>query len=209
MRAGWVERVAGIDVVTERAEVLRRLMPVHRIEAERQVGSAHWWRAEQVHGNELAVVPGAATCEGEDGEPVVPGVDGLLCAEPGEVLGIYVADCGAIWLADRRLGAVGLLHSGKKGTEGEILVRAVARMKEAFGCEPEDLVAVLSPCIRPPHYEVDIAAEIGRQAVAAGIGSYFDCWCDTAADRERYYSYRMEKGQTGRMLALIRCGGSA
>jgi copper oxidase (laccase) domain-containing protein len=138
-----------------------------------------------------------------DGLPVVPAVDGLITAAPGEMLGIYVADCGAIWMADRKTGAVGLLHSGKKGTELNILGQAIDLMGEKFGTQPADLVVVLGPCIRPPHYEIDFAAEIARQAEAAGVGEFHDEGDDTACDLTRHYSYRIEKGCTGRMLALI------
>ncbi len=209
MEAGWIGRVDGVEVDVDRGEVLRRLLPVHEAVVARDLGASAWWRAEQVHGAGVAMVPAAEAIPGEDGMPVVPGVDGLITNVPGELLGIYVADCGAIWLADRGSGAVGLLHSGKKGTELGILTVAVAAMRDRFGTRPADLVAVLSPCIRPPHYEVDFAAEIARQASAAGVGEFHDSGCDTAADPESYYSYRIEKGRTGRMLALIRCGGEA
>ncbi len=64
-------------------------------------------------------------------------------------------------------------------------------------------MAQLGPCIRPPWYETDFAAEIVRQLRAAGVGRVEDGGTCTAADPERYYSYRREKGQTGRMLALL------
>ena len=134
---------------------------------------------------------------------MVPGVDGLVTAQPGEGLGIYVADCGAIWLADRGTGAVGLLHSGKKGTELGILTEGIGLMSRQFGTRTEDLVVVLGPCIRPPHYEVDFAAEIARQAERAGVGEFHDEGENTARDLKTHYSYRIEKGCTGRMLALI------
>jgi copper oxidase (laccase) domain-containing protein len=50
---------------------------------------------------------------------------------------------------------------------------------------------------------VDFAAEIVRQLYAAGVGTVADCGANTAADLGRYYSYRMEKGRTGRLLALL------
>ncbi|WP_353566001.1 polyphenol oxidase family protein [Haloferula sargassicola] len=199
----------GIDVVVDRDVALARLLPAHKAEVARRFGAPFWWRAEQVHGARVAWVPGAETKPAGDGLPVVPGVDGLITQAKGELLGIYVADCGAIWLADRRSGAVGLLHSGKKGTELGILATAVAAMRERFGTDPADLVGVLSPCIRPPHYEIDFAEQIVRQAEKAGIGEFRDVGCDTASDPGRFYSYRMEKGMTGRMLALIRCGSLA
>ena len=165
--------------------------------------STSCWRAEQIHGTEVAVVPGSPQIPAPDGLPVVPGVDGLLTAESGVVLAIYIADCGAIWLADRKTGAIGLLHSGKKGTEGNIFKRALETMARNFGTRPEDVISVLGPCIRPPHYEVDFAHEIGLQAERAGVGKFLDCKLDTATDLNRFYSYRLESGKTGRMMALI------
>jgi copper oxidase (laccase) domain-containing protein len=202
-RAGWIGRLDGVEVTLDRDETLARLRPVHESMVQRDHGVGRWWRAEQVHGKEVGLVPGAELRLAGDGLPVVPGVDGLVTAAPGEMLGIYVADCGVIWLADRGTGAVGLLHSGKKGTELGILGEAVGLMARKFGTRPGDLVAVLGPCIRPPDYEVDFAAEIARQAGLAGIGEFHDEGHNTACDLDRHYSYRVEKGCTGRMLALI------
>lgn len=202
-RAGWIGRVEGIVPTTDRDETLALLRPAHESMVRATHGRDRWWRAEQVHGRGIARVPGAETRLAGDGLPVVPEVDGLISSDPGEMLGIYVADCGAIWLADRGTGAVGLLHSGKKGTELGILSEAVARMSCEFGTRPADLVVVLGPCIRPPDYEIDFAAEIARQAEIAGVGEFHDEGRNTACDLAENYSYRVEKGRTGRMLALI------
>ncbi len=202
-RAGWIGRVEGIEPTTDRDETLALMRPVHQAVIRKDYGRERWWRAEQIHGDGIARVPGAETRMAGDGLPVVPEVDGLISLAAGEMLGIYVADCGAIWLADRGSGAVGLLHSGKKGTELGILTGAVARMGREFGTRPEDLVVVLGPCIRPPDYEVDFAREIARQAEIAGVGEFHDEGRNTAGDLAAYYSYRLEKGRTGRMLALI------
>ena len=203
VRAAWVERIPGVDTAGDRDQAMRALRPHHEAMVQEFAAGSTWWRAEQVHGAEVAVVPGAPTIPAPDGLPVVPGVDGLVTIRPGVVLAIYVADCGAIWLADRGTGAIGLLHSGKKGTELNIFQRALERMRADFGTRPEDVTAVLGPCIRPPHYDVDFAAEIGRQAEGAGIGNFIDCGLDTASDGARFYSYRMELGKTGRMMALM------
>ncbi len=149
------------------------------------------------------MVPHTPVIVAPDGLPVVAGVDGLVTGVPGVVLAIYVADCGAIWLADRVTGAVGLLHSGRKGTEANIFKEALGKMELSFGTVAADVIAVLGPCIRPPHYEVDFAADIASQAKELGVGTFHDCGLDTAADLERFYSYRAERGETGRMMALI------
>jgi copper oxidase (laccase) domain-containing protein len=204
VRAGWVGRVADLPITVDRDEAMCLLRPFHETAIANFAGdAAKWLRAEQVHGNAVALVPGSPQIIAPDGLPVVPGVDGLITCKPGVVLAIYVADCGAIWLADRKSGAIGLLHSGKKGTESNILRQALTQMAVHFGTRPEDVTAALGPCIRPPDYEVDFAVEISRQAECAGVGNFIDCGINTASDSVRFYSYRKELGKTGRMMALI------
>jgi copper oxidase (laccase) domain-containing protein len=201
VRAAFVERVAGVDVAADKDEVVSRLEPFHAREVERLgFGVNDLWLAEQVHGGAVAVVPGDSR-----GPRRMAGVDALVAAGPGVLLGIHVADCGAIFMVDGRSGALGLAHSGKKGTEANILGATVARMAAEFGTRPADLWIALGPCIRPPAYEVDFAAEIGRQAQAAGVpaSQYCDSGECTTAAPERFYSYRLEMGKTGRMLALL------
>jgi copper oxidase (laccase) domain-containing protein len=204
VRAAWVERIPGLQITGDRDEAMRQLRPHHEVEIRHFARhNQAVWRAEQVHGCEVAVVPGAPQTLASDGLDVVPGVDGLLTGEAGLTLVIYVADCGAIWLADRKTGAIGLLHSGRKGTDGNIFRCALERMALEFGTRTEDVVAVLSPCIRLPDYEVDIPAAIAQQAAAAGVGNFIDCGLNTASDLARFYSYRKELGKTGRMMAMM------
>lgn len=204
VRAGWIERIANLPITGDRDEAMSLLRPYHAAAVEALAGpDASWWRAEQVHGTRVAVVPGSPQVTAADGLPVVPSCDGLITCSSGVVLSIYAADCGVIWLADRKTGAIGLLHSGKKGTEGNILKVALDLMAEQFGTRAEDVEAVLSPCIRKPDYEVDFASTIGEQATRAGVKSFFDCGLNTASDLERFYSYRPELGKTGRMMAML------
>jgi copper oxidase (laccase) domain-containing protein len=95
------------------------------------------------------------------------------------------------------------MHSGKKGTELGIVAKAITAMAAHFGSRASDLTVQLSPCIRPPHYEIDFAAEIVRQCREAGVAAVHDGGVCTACDLQRYYSYRAEKGRTGRMLAYL------
>ena len=202
VNARFVGRMAGVEVDTDRLATVARLEPAHRAVVE-EMGFS-WdvcWRAEQVHGAEIAVVKSDGLSEAE----VIDGVDGLITNEMSLVLGIYVADCGAIYLLDKKTKALGLLHSGKKGTELGILAKALEMMAEEYGTDAADVVVVLAPCIRPPAYEVDFASEIREQALNAGISeeNYVDCGVCTSCDLENFYSYRIEKGSTGRMLALL------
>jgi len=196
LRAAFIQRCPGIDVVTDRETALDRLWSVHRETANALGFSGMPFAvAEQVHGNVVARVDAPDAIS-------VPGADGLVTNRFGLCLAIYVADCAAVYLADREVRAIGLLHAGKKGTELGIVTEAIATMRKEFGSDPANLVVQVAPCIRPPNYEVDFAEEIVRQAREAGVRDIFDCGTCTASNPERYYSYRREKGRTGRLLAL-------
>ena len=200
VRHGFVARVPGIDVRTDRATAVARLGEPHR-QARRNLslGERVLVTAEQVHGCAVAVV-----AAGDDlPTDAVPGADGLVTDRADVCLGVYVADCAPVYLVDPVRRVIGLVHSGRKGTELGIAAVALRTMAGRFGSRPGDLVAQIGPCIRPPWYEVDCAAGIIAQCRAAGVGRVEDCGTCTAATPERYYSYRREKGQTGRMLALL------
>ena len=195
VRAAFVPRLAGIDVDADRSTALARLAPAQADFLQKQgFDPAVMATAEQVHGGDVAV----ATAPG-----LHPGVDALVTSVPGLTLGIYVADCAAVYLADRHGRAVGLVHSGRAGTAANITGRAIARMEEEFGVAAADLVVHLSPCIRPPLYETDFAADIVRQARAAGVTAITDDGICTGRETAFYYSYRVERGRTGRMLAAL------
>ena len=199
VRHAFITRIPGIDVSADKTEALRRLDAVHR-EYRGQIGIGDWplLTAEQVHGNEIAVVD-QPVARGKE----FAGCDGLITNQRKIALGIHVADCGAVYMVDPKTPAIGLVHSGKKGTELAIAAKAIEQMRQHFGSNPADLIVELSPCIRPPHYEIDFAATIVEQCRAAGVKAIHDAGICTACDVERYYSYRAEKGKTGRMLALL------
>ena len=142
----FIERIPGVDVTGDRETVLERLEPYHKAEVE----ALGWrWkdlrRAEQVHGTRVALV-------GDIGSNYpVEGVDSLICSGVSDcVLAIYVADCAAVWLYDKENCHRSLIHSGKAGTAGNIVSNTIKSMKKCLGVDPANLIAVISPCIRPP-----------------------------------------------------------
>ena len=189
----------------DKMEALARLDGVHReIREENGLGRAPFVTAQQVHGAGIGVINRAIS-----ENKCFDGCDGLITNQRGVCLGIYVADCCAIYLVDPVQNAIGLVHSGKKGTELGIVSNAIKAMSEHFGSRASDLTVQLSPCIRPPHYEIDFAAEIVRQCRDAGVTAVHDGGVCTACDLQRFYSYRAEKGRTGRMLAFLALQGGA
>ncbi len=199
--ARFITRVPGVPTCTDRATVIEALTPEHeRVLTEAGIEPKMLRRAQQVHGNKVALV-GDIGCSYP-----VEGVDGLFCSGKADsCLGIYVADCAAVWVYDPVTGSRGLVHSGKLGTQQNIVGELLRAMKKILGVQPMDCIAVISPCIRPPHYEVDIPTAITEQLAAAGLlhENIIDSGLDTAADLDTFYSYRIEKGNTGRMLALF------
>ena len=197
IRHAFLGRVPGLDVSVDREEALKRLDEYHaRARRDLGFGTTPFATAEQVHGDHVAVAA-------FDKASPAPRADGLVTNEKNLTLGIYVADCCAIYLADPVQRAIGLVHSGRKGTELGIAAAAIEKMRVQFGSDPANLIVQLSPCIRPPDYEIDFAAKIAEQCRSAGVRHIFDCGSNTAEDLSRYYSYRVERGKTGRMLALI------
>jgi copper oxidase (laccase) domain-containing protein len=197
----FTQRIPGIDVSDNKAEVLKRLDAAHR-EIRNAIGIGDWplFTAQQVHGNKIAIPDSCS--RGSVGREF-PGCDGIITNQRGVGLGVYVADCCAVYIIDPKTPAVGLVHSGLKGTELGVVPNAIREMIDRFSSDPTDMIVQLSPCICPPHYEVDFAAKIISQCRALGVKEIQDSRTCTACDLKRYYSYRAEKGKTGRMLALL------
>ena len=197
----FAQRIPGIDVSHDKAEVLEWLDTAHH-EILNATGFGDWplFTAEQIHGNKIAVIDSCGRsplgCE-------FPASDGIITNQSDIALGIYVADCCAVYIVDPKTPAIGLAHSGRNVTELGVVTNAIRQMIERFRSNPTELIVQLSPCIRPPHYEVDFAAEIIRQCRALGVQHIHDSGKCTASDLGRYYSYRTEKGKTGRMLAVL------
>jgi hypothetical protein len=207
----FTQRIPGIDASHDKAQVLKRLDAAHR-EIRNAIGVGDWllFTAKQIHGNKIAAVvvgtPRRGVRSAQRADPTTtefPGCDGIITNQRGIAIGIYVADCCAVYIVDPKTPAIGLAHSGRKGTELGVVTNAIMEMISRFGSDPANMIVQLSPCIRPPHYEIDFASEIIRQCRALGVKEIHDSRVCTACDLDRYYSYRVEKGKTGRMLALL------
>lgn len=81
-------------------------------------------------------------------------VDGLITDVPGIVLSTFYADCVPLFFVDPVHGAIGLSHSGWKGTALKIGARTVEAMRESYGTRAADVVAAVGPSICGDCYEV-------------------------------------------------------
>ena len=94
-------------------------------------------------------------------------IDGLITDSPNLPLMCFSADCAILFLADRRHRAVGLAHSGWRGTKNRMGFHALSAMRDAFGTAPEDVTAAIGPCICGDCYEV------GPEVADAFMESFF------------------------------------
>lgn len=81
-------------------------------------------------------------------------VDGMITNVPGLVLVTSYADCVPLYFVDPVRRAIGLSHSGWKGTVGHIGQKTVWKMHEVYGSEPKDIIAAIGPSICQSCYEV-------------------------------------------------------
>lgn len=161
--------------------------PAFESRAVIELGFSGFASAEQTHGNRAATVTGPGH---------VAGVDALLTAQRGLPLVIRCADCPPVFIVDRRTPSIALIHSGKKGTLANIIGNAIPG-------RPQDCLAFIGPSIGPCHYEMDLWAGIETQLRDAGITDIHNLRVCTACHLDRYFSYRAERGNTGRMIAVL------
>ena len=91
--------------------------------------------------------------------------DASATNRPGLLLGIQVADCVPILLADPKKRLVAAVHAGWRGTLQRIVLKTIGQMQMRFGTKPSDLLAAVGPSIGGCCYEVgtEVASEFKSQ----------------------------------------------
>ena len=126
----------------------------------RRIGAAIGVRCEdmvlsqQTHTTNVRVVTEEDRGKGIVRERDYTDVDGLVTNVPGICLVTSYADCVPLYFVDPVRRAVGLSHSGWRGTVGKIGKRTVELMRETFGSDPADLLAAVGPSVCMDCYEV-------------------------------------------------------
>ncbi len=179
----------------------------------------------QVHGDHVLVC-------GSKGRPYPPPQSGsadtgdaMIGDTPGFGLVIQVADCQAVFMYDPLRRVVANIHSGWRGSIGNIIGKTVSAMVDRFGCRPADIVAGVGPSLGPccaefVNYKVEIPEKLwqykdGRHHIDFWALSRDQlCHAGVRADRielsglctrcrtDLFFSYRGEK-TTGRCAAVI------
>jgi YfiH family protein len=199
--------------------------PEHVIENRRRLAQAVGFDVDQL--TLAGQVHGVAVCRVEQAG-LYPGYDGLVTRQAGLVLGITAADCAAVMFYEPERRLLGACHAGWRGVVGGVVENTLAAL-QALGGRVEALWAYMSPCIglesfevgpevaayfepeavhrRPewPRPHVDLAGALVRRLRRAGVpaSQITVTPCDTALQTQDFFSYRAERGQTGRMLGFI------
>jgi YfiH family protein len=201
---------------------------VHAAARTLAIEPAHLYTATQVHGRDVMVVQGAE----DRGDYLRRKADAVVTSTAGVACGVKVADCVPVLVGDRSSGAVAAIHSGWQGTELNVVAAGLAALTSELG-QTGDLVAAIGPHIEVCCFEVgdDVAARLSvcapgvdavdrrhglrphvdlRKIVRAqletlGVRSEAidDVRGCTKCDATRFFSYRRDRENSGRLLAAI------
>lgn len=175
----------------------------------------------QVHGCEILKVENACRENG---------YDALITNKRKLTLIVSIADCTPILIHDPVKNVIAAIHAGWRGTVSEIVLKTIRKMKSDYLTEPNDCKMYIGPCIGFDQFEVgdevaahfqgnlkrlntsngkylvDLKTANKNQALLAGISennievSEFCTFCE----ENLFFSHRRDKGNTGRMIAVIR-----
>ncbi len=81
-------------------------------------------------------------------------VDGLITDVPGLTLCTFFADCVPLFFLDPVKKAIGMSHSGWRGTVGRMGAQTLSAMHQAYGTDPETVICAIGPSICQECYEV-------------------------------------------------------
>lgn len=118
-------------------------------------------------------------------------VDGLITDEPGIILCAFFADCVPVYVLDPVHRAIGLAHSGWRGTAAFMGMRLLEQMKNAFGTDAKQCIAAVGPSICRECYEVS-------EDVADAFSKAFDSRAGEnkrEAEEKKLILYRKENGK--------------
>ncbi|MGI6413829.1 MAG: peptidoglycan editing factor PgeF [Syntrophomonadaceae bacterium] len=189
---------------------------------------------QQVHGNQVvAVTEDQAGYGAFQYDSSIPETDAMICSVPGLVITTFYADCLPVFFFDPVKRAVGLAHSGWKGTFSQIGSKVVQELAARYGSRPREVKVFIGPGIQKCCYRIDpgLAGEVIKKFPGADNiismnknGHFWDlsktiyndllesgvlrdnimgCSLCTSCNPERFFSYRRESGATGRMAAII------
>lgn len=124
--------------------------------------------SDQTHTTNVRVVTKADAGNGVIRERSFTDIDGMITNVPGLVLATFYADCVPLYFVDPVRKAIGLSHSGWRGTVNRMGRVTIEAMTEHFGSDPKDLICAIGPSICQDCYE--ISGDVAKQFILAFPG---------------------------------------
>jgi YfiH family protein len=190
-----------------------------------ELGAGPIAQVHQVHGARAVAVTRLAQARALEADAIVARAsDGKLA------VGVRVADCVPVLVADLSTGDVAAIHAGWRGVVTGVVAAGVRELVGAAPASPwrarDTLVAAIGPCIGPCCFEVgrdvgerigfvvgageagdkvfvDLRAAVRAQLAALGVTRVDDVPGCTKHEPERFHSFRRDGAHSGRMLAAI------
>lgn len=123
-------------------------------------------------------------------------IDGLITNEPEIILATFYADCVPLYFVDTEHHAIGLSHSGWRGTVKKMGECTLKAMKDAFGTRPQAVKAAIGPSICQDCYEVS-------QDVAERFMNLFtDCPSEILVQGKEKGKYQLNLWEANRKILL-------
>ena len=109
---------------------------------------------DQTHTTNVLQVGAKEKGYGVTKERAYTDIDGVITDEQGVILSTFYADCVPLYFVDPVHKAIGLSHSGWRGTVGRMGQKTLEAMAKAYGTRPEDVYAAIGPSICQECYEI-------------------------------------------------------
>ncbi|HHC11309.1 MAG TPA: peptidoglycan editing factor PgeF [Campylobacterales bacterium] len=185
--------------------------------------------ANQTHSDHISIITDVTSRGWDSIDSAIDDCDALITNQKGVMLTILTADCVPILLFDTKQKVISAIHAGWRGTEQQIVIKTIKKMEQEFNSNPKDILAGIAPSIGRCCYEVDWGVaqhfqeydnafdrvedkymldlpHINRlQLIKVGVREKnieLSSIC-TACEVDNYFSYRKEKGCSGRFMSMI------
>lgn len=183
---------------------------------------------DQVHDSKVYSVTAKDAGKGITTESDIKAVDALVTNEKGVTLVTFHADCIPVFFLDPVGKAIGLAHSGWKGTYKNISAEVIEKMKSEYGTKPSDLICGIGPSIMTCHFEVDddvaemfakkyggkyifqmekphidLTGIVEEQLRKCGAENIIQSKICTYCNNNLYYSYRGDNKKTGSLISVM------
>lgn len=157
VRHGFSTRLGGVSTghcATMNISTTRGDDPAAVEENRRRIAKAIGVRAENMTYTNQTHTTNVAVVEAKDRGKRFMETDGMVTNVPEICLVTFYADCVPLFFVDPVHRAIGLSHSGWRGTVGKMGKVTVERMREEYGTDPAQVVAAIGPSICQDCYEV-------------------------------------------------------